>query len=571
MLSFSGKRIFFDEREDGFKNLPQFLTTMPRGRPRKKNKLTNAERCRRSLKKRKKEDPDLYKTKSAAYRKKHYDKNKDSTQFRLKSQKNLLLTYYKKEQKRKPLLKVISATKDVNASWGIELDVNSLQQYRIIKPSISQVCNIPQLTQPHNILWMMTTDEKCSGRIEDSFYKFQDMLKENKITMVLTEAKPDKIPYAPITLPLKKDKNEQWNVEIKWDKGLKKVLIKALGEKNEWHKDLKKYAHKEQPYICIVGLSVQGNWWFATNEREEDFKEIRTMFSNFSFIGVYGYPLLDDGIDSADYPKWSDVNEIADNNIEDSKIDHKFVGLEGTDASNIPEDLQKLVKPCYCYYTKPLEQDDLEPRGEYYEIVKVVKNKGCECQVRFRFHEYKNKYEQDVDVKDIQLVGKMGRDEKRKSRRVRKDFKRYSPEEEDINQQEYKATLKSIKQDNEKLKRNIEKAREICEIQFSQRTEFGSLMSTIKHCTISEHTSSTESGAWKNVNAEELLIELLRSTIPLAYVDITYDFFLNIIPKGVFENQITKGKDIGSSYSHCAEVGSERITVVSLGVLINCL
>ena len=132
---------------------------------------------------------------------------------------------------KKPFLQVISASKDVNASWGIELDVNSLQQYRIIKPSISQVCNIPQLTQPHYILWMMTTDEKCSGRIEDSFYKFQDMLKENKITMVLTEAKPDKIPYAPITLPLKKDKNEQWNVEIKWDKGLKKVLIKALGEK----------------------------------------------------------------------------------------------------------------------------------------------------------------------------------------------------------------------------------------------------------------------------------------------------------------------------------------------------
>ena len=113
----------------------------------------------------------------------------------------------------------------------------------------------------------MTNNEKCSGRNKESFYKFQDMLKENKITMVLTEAKPDKIPYAPITLPLKKDKNEQWNVEIKWDKGLKKVLIKALGEKNEWHSDLRKYAHKEQPFICIVGLSVQGNWWFATNEK----------------------------------------------------------------------------------------------------------------------------------------------------------------------------------------------------------------------------------------------------------------------------------------------------------------
>ena len=179
-----------------------------------------------SRKKRKEEDPDRYKTKSAAHTKKHYDKNKDKTQFRFKTQKNSLLTYYKKEQKKKPFLKVISATKDVNASWGIELDVNSLQQYRIIKPSISQVCNIPQLRQPHYILWMMTTDEKCSGRIEDSFYKFQDMLKENQITMVLTEAKPDKIPYAPITLPLKKDKDEQWNVILKWDPVLKRVLIK---------------------------------------------------------------------------------------------------------------------------------------------------------------------------------------------------------------------------------------------------------------------------------------------------------------------------------------------------------
>merc|ERR1711884_937163 len=73
-VKFTWETYFFDEREDSFKNLPQFLTTMPRGRPRKKNKLTNAERCRRSLKKRKEENPDLYKTKSAAYSKKHYDK-----------------------------------------------------------------------------------------------------------------------------------------------------------------------------------------------------------------------------------------------------------------------------------------------------------------------------------------------------------------------------------------------------------------------------------------------------------------------------------------------------------------
>ena len=128
-----------------------------------------------------------------------------------------MLTYYKKEQKKKPFLKVISASKDVNTSWGVELDINRFEQYQLIKPSISQVCNIPELRQPHYVLWMMTKNEKCTGRNFESFYKFQDMLKENDFTMILTERKLDKISYAPIRLKLKKDKNEQWNVELKWD------------------------------------------------------------------------------------------------------------------------------------------------------------------------------------------------------------------------------------------------------------------------------------------------------------------------------------------------------------------
>ena len=46
-----------------------------------------------------------------------------------------------------------------------------------------------------------------------------------------------------------------------------------------------------------------------------------------------------------------------------------------------------------------------------YEVVKVIKNVGLECQVRIKYHEYKNQYEQDVDVKDIGFVHKYGRDE----------------------------------------------------------------------------------------------------------------------------------------------------------------
>ena len=95
--------------------------------------------------------------------------------------------------------------------------------------------------------------------------------------------------------------------------------------------DLKKFVRKEQNFIRIIGLSVQGNWWFATNEGEEDYKEIDTMFSNFNFIYIYGNPLLEDEIESTDKPKWSEVEECTDNSVEDSKFEQGFVPLDGTD------------------------------------------------------------------------------------------------------------------------------------------------------------------------------------------------------------------------------------------------
>ena len=196
-----------------------------------------------------------------------------------------------------------------------------------------------------------------------------------------------------------------------------------------------------------------------------------------------------------------------------------------------------MVVPSYCFYNKPMEADKLEPRAEKYEVLKVIKNVGSECQVKITYTLWNNKYVQDVDVKDIDFFHNLGKEQMfKKSLRQGKPVERYNPEEEDIKQQEHKAILKSVKKDNEKLKRDIDKAKTICEIQFTQRTEFGSLMSSIKHCTVFKHTSSTNSRAWMGVNAEKLLVDLLRSTIPQTYVDITYDFFMNILPKGVFIN-----------------------------------
>ena len=99
---------------------------MPGGRPRKTDKLSDAERARRSRKKRKQEDPDGFKQKSAVHRKRHYDKNKSSTQFRFQAQKTSLLKYYRKEQKKKLYLKIITLSKEKDENWGVDLGVNNM-------------------------------------------------------------------------------------------------------------------------------------------------------------------------------------------------------------------------------------------------------------------------------------------------------------------------------------------------------------------------------------------------------------------------------------------------------------
>ena len=91
---------------------------MPRGRQKKANKFTRTEICRRSRKKRKQEDPKGYEEKLAVQRKKkQYNKDKNKPHFMFKTQKSSLLSYYKKELKKKTFLKIITHSKDVNTSW----------------------------------------------------------------------------------------------------------------------------------------------------------------------------------------------------------------------------------------------------------------------------------------------------------------------------------------------------------------------------------------------------------------------------------------------------------------------
>ena len=58
----------------------------------------------------------------------------------------------------------------------------------------------------------------------------------------------------------------------------------------------------------------------------------------------------------------------------------------------------------------------------------------------------------------------------------------------------------------------------------------------------------------------------MKSAIPVAYVDITYDNFFMPYCVLLDQNQgkIPGNKSLGSSYSRCTKVGTEKVTIVSI-------
>ena len=90
-------------------------------------------------------------------------------------------------------------------------------------------------------------------------------------------------------------------------------------------------------------------------------------------------------------------------------------------------------------------------------------------------------------------------------------------------------------------------------------------MHLIKENAVDKNVGSTNNSGWDKISDhKELFKTLLRSSILLAYVDITYNFLINIIPYGVLLMEISSEKNLGSSYSRDTKVGTEMVTVVSL-------
>ena len=59
----------------------------------------------------------------------------------------------------------------------------------------------------------------------------------------------------------------------------------------------------------------------------------------------------------------------------------------------------------------------------------------------------------------------------------------------------------------------------------------------IKECTVDYKKSSTNADVWKDMtHPVDMFIQYLKSSLPVAFVDVTFDLMLNLIPYGIFKS-----------------------------------
>merc|ERR1712197_4910 len=98
--------------------------------------------------------------------------------------------------------------------------------------------------------------------------------------------------------------------------------------------------------------------------------------------------------------------------------------------------------------------------------------------------------------------------------------------------------LKKCDTENEKTKARVVSAiknlvNETRRMKFIYREMF----SDLKRLAVDEKVSTINSNIWKSVSEPvEMFIIFMKSPFPVAYVDMTYEFLLNMIPTGIYND-----------------------------------
>ena len=157
----------------------------------------------------------------------------------------------------------------------------------------------------------------------------------------------------------------------------------------------------------------------------------------------------------------------------------------------------------------------------------------------------------------------MKEQERSTRRKIQTDI--YKPDKEDTKLKAFKDESKKIQQDNKDTKKRIQRSIVVCNYVMKSNTKFGRCMDIFRHCTVTKKESSTiSSNIWKKLyDHNEIFNDFLRSQFPTAYVDITFDFLLNSINKGIFRLKYEDTQTLNTSWTPVIKVGDKKIQMVS--------
>ena len=541
---------------------------MGRGRKKgKKDPLTPAERSKRYREKQLETNPEGYKKRKKKHNRSQYEKKKNNPLTKLQLQMDGIIAYYRKN----PLIKVISAKKDCNQSWGVELCGLTIGKEQVtIQPSKKELCLLPELKHKYRILWIYTKTVKQAVKGPSGFLTTKELLKkENQLQMVIAAAKPEKEIISSFKFKISREgSNINWDVCVTYDVDNKCVKF-TKGKQTDnlkWKCDKKKKVWNNlKGYHDIVALNVRKNMWYPDYGTIQDYHDVNRLFQNNDEIIVYANPssgnteyknILQDYDEDKE---WKDVIQEEHENY----VKVEYVPLHGTDKANIPAKYAKLTKPCMCFQV--CEIKDHTPL----EIVKVHKELNYQCQIEVKWPNYKDLtsiYNHDK-IKLMEDFGFQDDEPGKRSTRTKAQKDIYNPAEVDNKLKKFKNEGKKIERENKNTKYRISKSMEVCKLVMNGNDTFGRCMKIFRDCTVTKKVSTTiGSTIWKNLNDHNAIFyQFLRSQFPTAYVDITFDFLFNSITKGIFNLKYKDTQTLSTSWTPVIKSDDKKIKMVSKG------
>ena len=200
------------------------------------------------------------------------------------------------------------------------------------------------------------------------------------------------------------------------------------------------------------------------------------------------------------------------------------------------------------------------------EIVAVHKDVNYHCQIDVSWPNYKD-HISTYNHDQIKLMEDMGFKKDgtvKKSTRTKIQTDIYNPAKEDSKMKAFKNEGKKIQQDNKNTKDRIDKSINVCNFVVNLNTKFGRCMKIFKDCTVTKKVSTTVgSNIWKNLHDHNVIFnQFLRSQFPTAFVDITFDFLLNSIDKGIFHLKYEDTQTLRTAWTPVIRSNDKKIRMV---------